>query len=79
MERRGASPFLATRLGAVCVAAGLEDLGQRGFFHLSGPRNAPESLQREIKTLQGVEQAIVDSGVATADAVHALIAEYEAA
>jgi hypothetical protein len=79
MEHVGASPFIATRLGGVCVAAGLQDLGQRGFFHMSGPRNAPESLQLEIKTLQGVEKAIVDAGVATADEVHALIAEYEAA
>jgi len=79
MQHVGASPSIATRLGAVCVGAGLQDLGQRAFFCMSGPRHAPESIQLEIKTLLSVEKAIVDSGAATADEVQALIAEYEAA
>lgn len=79
MHHAGASPSIAMHLGDVCSAAGLQDLGQRGFLYLSGPRNAPESLQIEIKTLANVEKAIVESGAATADEVHALIAEYEAA
>lgn len=79
MERTGASPFTALRLGGVCCAAGLQDLGQKGFFWLSGPHNAPTSIQIESKTLQGVEKAIIDTGVATAEQVDAVIAEYEAA
>jgi hypothetical protein len=46
---------------------------------MSGPRNASESLALEMKTLQSVEKAVVDSGVATVEEVHALIAEYQAA
>jgi len=79
MQSGGASPFIATRLGGLCVAAGLQELSQRGFFTMSGPHNALESMQIEIKTLQGVEKVIVDSGVATAEEVQAVIAEYEAA
>jgi ubiquinone/menaquinone biosynthesis C-methylase UbiE len=79
MHHAGASPSVATRLGSVCVAAGLEDLGQRAFAAMSGPRNASESLALEMKTLQSVEKAVVDSGVATVEEVHALIAEYQAA
>jgi ubiquinone/menaquinone biosynthesis C-methylase UbiE len=79
MERAGASPRVACQLGRVCAAAGLEELSQRSFFYLSGPRNALESLQIEIQGLRGVEKTIFEFGLATTDELQALVAEYEAA
>jgi ubiquinone/menaquinone biosynthesis C-methylase UbiE len=77
MERAGASPGIAYRLGWLCTRAGLDELGQRAFFHMSGPGNAAADLEILIKTLGGVEKAILASGLATPDEVRNLTAELE--
>jgi hypothetical protein len=78
MERAGAAPGIAYRLGWVCTQAGLDELGQRAFFHMSGPGNAAADLEILIQTLRGVEKAILGFGLATPDEVRNLTAELEA-
>jgi ubiquinone/menaquinone biosynthesis C-methylase UbiE len=79
MQQAGASPHIASELGRVCAEAGLEELSQRAFFFLSGPRSAPLSLQLSMQNLRSYARAIVDRRIATLEEVESLIAEYDAA
>jgi SAM-dependent methyltransferase len=79
MLRSGASPFLPSRLGEACSAAGLEEISQRAFFLGSGPRNAPAVLDVVIRSLTGLEKAGVSFGVATIEQLQQLRAELEVA
>jgi len=62
IRRRGGSPDLGRRMGAVCAAAGLEVVDCRPFAVMEAPDAVLETLE---STLRGSRRTILEFGVAT--------------
>jgi SAM-dependent methyltransferase len=65
MRRRGATPEVAMRYHAVCQAAGLIEVSQRGFF-LVETAEAGAHLRMLSEALVGFRAALVQEGIAAA-------------
>jgi hypothetical protein len=68
MRRRGASPDVARRYSALCQAAGLKEVSQRGFF-LAESAGAGACLQAAHDALLGISSQIVEHRIASRDEV----------
>jgi hypothetical protein len=68
MRRRGATPEVATRFHAVCQAAGLREVSQRGFF-LVETAEVGAHLRMLHDMVAGMQAALVHEGVASAGEV----------
>ena len=75
MRRRGATPKVATHAHALCQAAGLREVSQRGFFLVEAAK-AGAHLRMLHDMVAGMQAALVHEGVASAgdvdDVLHQL-------
>jgi SAM-dependent methyltransferase len=78
MRRRGASPDVVTHYHALCQAAGLTEVSQRGFF-LAEVEAAGTHLRAMHDAVVGVRDQLIELGIASGQEVDRMLQQLQAA